>query len=259
MRIVLLAHALRGQGGWISGRNFVKALKKVAPEHHYLVTAPTGCSYEELSLPDGSAYHFCPSSISLFERIRFEQYQLPDIIRRFRPDVVLGLGNHGTKYVGCPQAIWIRNGYLVYPAKHFPKASLKTRIHVYLQKLYLRKTLAHTDLVFCQTPVMQKRLSDYYSYPESKIRHLPNAISSFLKQIGSEEKPPDGIEKGKFNCLVLSRYYIHKNPKILIDECLRSPDSFDGICFITTVSENDGRHASFGRTQAARTVFPYLA
>jgi hypothetical protein len=33
MRIALLAHALIGQGGRISGRNFIKSMISVAPQH----------------------------------------------------------------------------------------------------------------------------------------------------------------------------------------------------------------------------------
>ena len=243
MRILILAHSLIGQGGWVSGGNFIKSLMTAAPQHKYLITVPADCGYGDISLPEGSEFFVCPKRPSFLHRLRLEKKILPGVAKNFKADAVLGLGNHGLIGIGCPQAIWIRNGYLVYPAKHFPKASLKTHIHVYLQKLHLRRTLAHTDLVFCQTPVMRKRLSDYYSYPESKMKHLPNAISSFLRPPDSQERPPSGIEKGKFNCLILSQYYIHKNPEILIEECLRSPDSFDGICFITTVSENDGRQA----------------
>jgi len=246
MRIVLLAHALIGQGGWISGTNFIRSLASSAPQHQYLITVPADCGYEKIRLPDGSRLLICPNRAALPVRLKLEAKTIPAAVKDFKADIVLGLGNHGLKHIDCPQAIWIRNGYLVYPSKHFAKAGLATKIHVWLQRIHLRRVLRHTNLVFCQTPVMQKRIAEYYGYDINKIKILPNALSAFLRGPAAQvsKELPKGLAKDRFNCLVLSTYYVHKNPEIIVSECLRSPEKFQGIRFITTIA-NEGSGKRF--------------
>jgi len=241
MRIVLLAHALTGQGGWISGTNFIRSLASAVPQHQYLITVPADCGYEKIRLPEGSRFLICPNRAALPVRLKLETKTIPAAVKDFKADIVLGLGNHGLRHIDCPQAIWIRNGYLVYPSKYFAKAGLATKIHVWLQRIHLRQVLRHTNIIFCQTPVMQKRIAEYYGYDVNKIKILPNALSAFLRGPVAPvpEELPQGLAKDRFNCLVLSTYYIHKNPEIIVSECLKSPENFRGIRFITTIA-NEG-------------------
>jgi len=248
MRITFLAHNLVGQGGLIGGKNFINALAKEDFGHQYLITIPQGRGYEDIILPNGSSYYICTPTNTLTLRQRFilDSREIPSAIRKFKADVVMGLGNHGLTNIDCPQALWVRNGYLVYPYKHFSTASLRTKLHVLLQRLYFKHTLKKTGILFCQTPVMKKRIADYYKFDEDRIEILPNAISEFIdtKRIDTAIIPK-GIERDKFNCLVLSQYYVHKNPEIILQACLKSADKLQGVRFITTISESD--HVNAGK------------
>jgi glycosyltransferase involved in cell wall biosynthesis len=248
MKIALLAHALRGQGGLLIGHSFMGSLAESAPQHEYLITVPTGCGYEDIALPEGSKFHFCEnkdSNTAFFSRVRIEFREVPAILKAFNPDVVFNMQNHGLRKVRCPQAIWIQNGYLVYPSKHFGNILLKERLQVKLQRAYLRSTLKHADLLFCQTPVMRQRTADYYNYNISKIKVLPNTLSTFLQEpkIGKPPAMLKELQDEKFKCLILSQYYPHKNPEMVLDACLSSDRCLDDVVFITTLSEQQNVHS----------------
>lgn len=248
MKIALLAHALRGQGGLLSGHNFMDSLAESAPQHEYLITVPIGCGYEDIALPPGSKFYFCEdkdSNTAFFSRVRIEFGEVPSVLKAFNPDVVFNMQNHGLRGTRYPQAIWIRNGYLVYPSKYFGNILLKERLQANLQRLYLRSTLKHADLLFCQTPVMRQRIADYYNYDISKIKLLPNTLSTFLQQRKRGKPPacPDELSDDKFKCLILSQYYPHKNPEMVLDACLSSKKRLDDLVFITTLSEQQNVHS----------------
>lgn len=242
MRILILAHALRGQGSFLRGRGFISSLASAAPQHEYLITVPAGCGYEGVALPEGSQFYFCEnkdSNTNLLARFKMEVREIPALQKTFNADVIFGMGNHGLPNIKCPQAIWNSNAYLVYPSKHFPVASIKERMQIKYQRFHLRQTLKCTDLVFCQTPVMRQRISDYYDYDIKRVNILPNALSPLLQKPRSNDVVirPKAIADDKFNCLILSRYYPHKNPEMLLDACLRSYEQLGDIRFITTVSQ----------------------
>ena len=48
LRIAVLAHGLVRAGGLSVGRNMLAALGRVAPQHRYLVTAPSDRGYEAI-------------------------------------------------------------------------------------------------------------------------------------------------------------------------------------------------------------------
>lgn len=237
----MLAHGLRSGGGMVVGKNFAKALAQTTVRHEYLLTVPADCGYESIVLPKGSELYICPKVGSLFSRLQLELWEIPSIVKRYQADAVLGLGNFGLATVDCPQAIWIQNAYLVYPSKYYPNTPLRMHIHRELERFYLRRCLPHIQLIFCQTPVMRERISGFYNYDIEKIKILPNALSDILKATSSKEPQasPTAIAKDKFNCLVLSKYYTHKNPQIVIDACKKAKKRLKDFWFITTVSEQD--------------------
>jgi len=246
MKIVLLAHALRGQGGALGGKNFISALKSIESKNKYLITAPQQCGFEKINLPQDSRWEFFPKNSSYIERLKFETKLLPSIIKKYQADFVLGLGNHGIAQINIPQAIWIRNAYLTYPSQHWPNATFLTHLHVWMQRQYFRKTLkkGNVKLLFCQTVPMRKHISEYYNFDIQKIKILPNAVSASLRKKNvNSNKIPEAIKEDKFNCFIPSKYYIHKNPDLLVKACLKYPNKFRDINIITTITEDDGKAA----------------
>ncbi len=244
MKIAILAQNCRVAGGLAGGRNFVNALRNAAPEHQYLIFAPSGVGYEQIQLPPGGKFHFVQMD-RFWGRLRFVLFTLPKLIKQFNPDRILGLGSFGMRNPPATQAIRIQNPYLVYPFNQWPSISLKERAHLMLVRFCLRRTLPHTQCIFCQTPVMKEHFSSTYSYDPDRIKILPNALSAFIQNPsdGKIEVPQAFKERkpGDFYSLVLSRYYAHKNPEIIMQSLMATDrEKIHDLKFITTVT-TDGQ------------------
>jgi glycosyltransferase involved in cell wall biosynthesis len=241
VKIVLLAHNLRSGGGIIGGKNFVSALARAAPQHRYIITAPADYGYERIVLPKNSGLYACSKVASPISRFLLEIKKIPSLVKSFKADAVLGLGNFGLIDIGCPQAIWIRNGYLVYPPNYIASTSLRRKGRIFVEQFVFKKCLRTTQLLFCQTPVMRQRVTDYYGYDIKKTRLLPNAFSQMLRDdmFESRVKRPSVISENDFNCLILSKFYPHKNPQIVLDAFQDTKKLLRGLRFITTLSPQD--------------------
>ncbi len=241
MRIVLLAHALRSGGGIIGGQNFVSALARTASQHQYIVTVPANHGYESIVLPRNIKLHTCSKVASPLSRLLLEIKDIPALVESFKADAVLGLGNFGLMNINCPQAIWLRNGYLVYPPNYISSTTLKRRGRIIVEQFVLKRCLRTTQLLFCQTPVMKQKVVDYYGYDIEKTRLLPNAFSQMIRDdvFEGQTKRPSVISENDFNCLILSKFYPHKNPQIVLDTFQRAKELLKGFRFITTFSQQD--------------------
>ncbi len=73
---------------------------------------------------------------------------------------------------------------------------------------------------------MLNRICDYYDYDKKKAEILPNAFSNFIDHDKSSDLPEVFRDRtdDDFYCMVLSKYYVHKNPQIVLDT-LKNCDS----------------------------------
>ena len=193
MRIIVLAYNLVGSGGLSVGRNITALLPKLGPEHQYFMLVPEGLGYEtHENLKNVYIKHV--AKMGILERMRFDFFSLPKIVSKFNPDFILALGNIGVSNCKCKQAVLIHQPQVMYGSKHFGNISLKDGLRIWAVKRRIKKCIAVTDLVFCQTPVAQKRFSESLNYPIEKIKIMPNAVSEFAK-VRHEEKQNNSIFK----------------------------------------------------------------
>ncbi len=238
MRIALIGHSMRGAGGLTGGINFVRCLKKVAPEHQFLLIAFAGVGFEDIELPKGSQAVFFADSGNLRKRLKFDLFELPKLIQNYSPDVVFGLGNSGLAKPPCKQVIWIRDSHYVYPTKHFETERLRRKIIKGFHKFQLKRCIAKTNLFFCQTPVMRQRFAEHFGYPIEQIKILPNAVSEFAKKDKRDTKIPHVLrDKEWFNLFLLGSFYPHKNQQILIELFRKHRDKLKNVRCIVTVCE----------------------
>jgi glycosyltransferase involved in cell wall biosynthesis len=246
MRIVIIAHSCRMGGGLIGTVNILKAFKNVAQDEQFFVVCPADCGYEKIELPRGSELFVYKGSHSPMRRYWFEAVELPKVVKKYKPDVVFGPGNAGLTNPGVPQALFIRQGWLIYDKKHYPDMSLWLKVRLAALKSQVKKSLPATDLIFCQTPVVKRRFSKKYRYPENQIE-----ILRFPPPMEITTKPdaeiPSFLDKssGNFYVLLLTRYLPHRNPNILMPLCQRYGSQIreKRIRFITTIEENDDPQA----------------
>jgi len=241
MKIVLIAHSLRKQGGLLVGLNFIESLKQTAPQHKYFIIAPKDVGYEDIEIPIGSNFYFYKTK-NMVGRTWFDLVTLPKIIKQFCPDIIFGMSAYGLLRPPSPQAIWIQSPYLAYNQKKYPGESLNDRIKLLINKLLLKMALTRTQRMFCQTPVMKERMCKYYNYNPEKVQILPNAVSDFSRYVILPVSIPKVLsmrKPGCLYCLIPSRYYPHKNPEIILKALKSGKQKFSEIFFITTIERDD--------------------
>jgi len=225
----------------------IRSLDRSASENNYLFVVPAGAGYENLKLI--SSEHrlvYFETDAGYLGRWVFDGFKLSRLIRKFQPDVVLGLGNRGLSTPPCAQAILCQDAHLFYPSKHFGKTTwLDHVINVY-RKWILRLNLRRSALLLCQTPVAESRLRTTYGY-SGRTALLPNAISvDSLAGDGSQDKPVS-LENAHnaLKLFCLTRYYSHKNLEAIIEMFDRFRQELRDVLVILTISADD--HPNAGR------------
>jgi len=97
MRIAILAHGLRVGGGMSVGKNIVATVPKIASQHEYMITVPPGLGYETHDEKKNVSVIEIEPMI-LYKRPYFDLRVLPKLVKRFNPDVIVGLPLH--RFVG---------------------------------------------------------------------------------------------------------------------------------------------------------------
>lgn len=237
MRIAVLAYNLHVGGGLSVGQNIVALLPKVGPEHTYLILVPKGKGYAKHEEKENIEVKEIPR-MNFIRRLLFDVFCLPRLVKEFHPDVVWGLGNIGLRKPSCKQAILFHQPHLIYEARYYGKMTFLERIKITgLIKWWLRRSLKHTNLVFCQTPVARDRFSRSFHYPVDKIKIMPNAVSRFAAVSRQLAGVPKILEKDtQFNLFFLTKFYAHKNLEILIDIFRKYSETLKGIRCIVTVA-----------------------
>lgn len=247
MKIVVLCRNLRTAGGYVVGINFVRALRAVAPQHHFLVVVPPDVGYEEVALPDGSEMVVYRGGNNPLAQLRFDRFEVPRLIASFEPDCILALGNHGVHDSRIKQAVLFHKPQLVYPRKHYQREVLSARLRNWLLKRQVSACNRYTDLVFCQTPVSRQRFSDTFGYPIDQIEIMTNCFSEYARISREKAGVPERLqEAGWWNCLLLARFYGHKNIEVLVDVFREFRDELHDVrCFITVEASQHANVPAF--------------
>ncbi len=240
MRVVLLCHNMHTAGGYAVGINFVRALKKVDGNHKFLIIVPPGVGYEDIELPEGSEIYVYRGGRGILGRFKFDCYEVPKILKKFKADVVFGMGNLGVTAGGVKQAILFHDSHMIYPRKHFARETKKSLFKKWLVKKRMKQCLRYTDIVFCQTPVTRERFSKVYNFPFDRIKIMHNAVSQFAKAAKEETDKPEIFTSSPkyFNLFMLSKFCAHKNFESLIEIFRKFQDKLsDFRCIITIAAD----------------------
>lgn len=255
MKILVLAHALRAGGGKEVGVNLLGNLRDIDRDNHYCFVVPDQQEYRELHL-DGHRHRvvYYRRRLGHLGRWLFDSFSLRRVIDDYGPDAVCGLGNRGVERCPCPQAVLIHNPHLVYDTAGTLKLNLSDALAVESNRRALRKTLPHTQLLFCQTETMVGRVRRRFGY-RGRSLIVPNAISSVAS--GGDRSTPAPLlpYAGRFKLFYLTRYYPHKGLEMLVEVMDRYREQLsDAVAFITI---DAGQHPGAARlleTIRTRTI-----
>jgi glycosyltransferase involved in cell wall biosynthesis len=250
MRIFISSHSSRGGGGISVARNLIAAFGRVAPKHDYFVTIPPGLGYEECCQKAArcqylvyrhSGRYRCSEQV---KRWRWETFALPAIVRQFRPDVIFNMANRGFLSPPAPQATLIQDPHLFYPFSQFGKIPLEERLMFHYHRRHLRKSLRHTQLLFCQTALAADRLRASYR-TGVPIKLCPNQFSSYARQPAAGVEVPAQLRplQDRFKLFVLTCYYPQKNLEIIPKVFERYRKELEGVVVVLTISPHESRQA----------------
>jgi glycosyltransferase involved in cell wall biosynthesis len=245
IRIAVQAHS-HVAGGLSVGTNMVAALGRVGPENTFLISAPQGVGYEDIcrKMRDVELCTYNPMA-PLWNRWYYNTVTFPQLVRRFKPDVFLGLSNHGLLNVSCPQVIYCQDAHYFCPRRHFSNETIRRRLVKYYGRYRLSKELPNASLVLCQTEIAARQFREYYKYT-GPMGICPNAVSLFIGDFQRTDGHPDPLEpyRDKFKLLCLSQYYPHKNLEIILEVFSRFRDEIEGCVAVLTIAPEQHRRAA---------------
>ncbi len=235
-----MAHNLRGGGGVSVGRNIIRSLLIVAPQHRYHVSIPGAVGYEGVvsGLPSKQVCMAVDHG-SILNRVRYEMLVLTPSVRRFDPDIVLNLGGTALDSIRKPQVMLCHNPHLWYSARHFGKTiGTSERLRYFLLRSKFRRDLGRVEVLMCQTESAQARIRSMYAY-SGKLHICPNAVSNFVLSSEQRVSVPAALSRlsGKKKLFYLTAYYSHKNLEVLPDLFLKYQKELKDYVVVTTFSE----------------------
>jgi len=209
MKILLNASSVSYGGGLTEILNFLQGLSNIKLEHQFVLVCPKQNDYGLFEKYFDVIY--VPENALKWRKRFFLDYKwFKSVIRKHRIDIVFSLGNLPLP-VETKQALFFDNPFItVYSLKslHF---NFKDRFIHYLRRMIFFNRLKYVDLIFAQTKIQHKLLSNLVkNTPIEMMENAPSIIhhKSNLKQFD--------LEKNKIKLLVFTRYYPHKNLEILL-------------------------------------------
>jgi len=246
MKIFIFAHAVRAGGGRATCTNILNALKKVDKENNYCMVVPDQPEYRALNLEHSRCnVHYYRRKFGDVGRLWFDWVTLKQMVRRYHPDVVWGMGNTGLISPTCPQAISVQHPHLVYDREITgPSRNLRGQMLVFLLRRSFSRALSQTGVVFCQTTTMADRIRDLYGY-RGNIVVTSKQMSTFATS--TTQGTPDRLSliNGRFTLFYVSRYYRHKGLEMLVEVMDRYRDELSDTVAVITIEA--GQHPAAAR------------
>ncbi len=218
MRIAFNLINLISSGTLMTGISFLEALAKHRNQHNFVILAPSNFGYESVNAPENIEISFFRrGKFNAIWRVWFDFLMVPYLVRKFRIEVFISLGNHAPANLNIPKIVLFRNSYYTnwddYEVKSWEK------VVKYLERFMFGLTVKSINLIVAQSSYMKERLALVWKIPAEKIKIIPNALSNaFVDQLQNlnYEDTKRELKQGKLVCIYVSRYYAHKNHSFLL-------------------------------------------
>ncbi len=231
--LAVIAHPLHTGGGAVVGRNLLAAIGRAAPRIRLTATIPPQAGYEPILAGFDQARAVPVGRVRPF-RQGLQWRRLARRIAAAGPDVVLSLANFPLPGLAVPQAVLVHNAHLVYPADHAPSPYRLTRWACRLRRAWFRRAIPRTDLVFCQTETMARRLRA--AVPDAPtVAVCPNAVSARAESGDTEMPAVFRALTGRTVLLALAHPFVHKNLSRLLDALAAERDELADVTVLLTV------------------------
>lgn len=223
MRIAFHAGTLRGFGSGLVGRNVLREMSRLGPEHSFLAWVP-----ESWRAEPGFSEATCAPNVELrftepglLNKFTLENRTIRGALGAWRADVLFSAGD--TSLVACsiPHLLLIHQANLAYGASERGFVAARAdRLRWSAMARYLRMGLPSVDAVTVQTQDMADRISRTFAYARDRITVIPSAVER-LEGVGPVAPR---VEPRPYVVFVASAAR-HKNFEVLpgMMEALRAP------------------------------------
>lgn len=243
MRILINAASAHMGGAVTSLQSILRWLPEKMPASRFIVYVPEAtCN----TLPEGEgidvrAYPY--SDTGSFQRLYFDQIEIPKVVRRTEVDLLYSATGFGTFWSPVPQVLEICNmAYFDprYQARHreLKQSFAKKRLRRWHSLLSIRAA----DAVTFPTQAMREVVAKYISLDGKSTYALHYGIdrSRFVPANQSDFESPKTIQKWpegrKPVILNVSTYAIQKNLETLIEALPHLLDQYPHLALVTTTS-----------------------
>lgn len=209
MKILLNASSVSYGGGLTEILNFLQGLTNIKLEHQLLLVCPKQNDYVLFEKYFDVIY--VPEDALKWRKRFFLDYKwFKSVIRKHHIDIVFSLGNLPLP-VETKQALFFDNPFITVSNLKSLHFNFRDRFIHYLRKKFFFNRLKYVDLIFVQTKIQQKLLSNLVkNIPMEMMENAPSII--FQKSIQKHFS----FDKDKIKLLVFTRYYPHKNLEVLL-------------------------------------------
>ena len=261
MRLFVNALAASTGGGLTYIRNVLPHLA-VRTNLHSIVALTSDLRNQ---LPAFSNLEFLETNVPPARRFWFEQYQLPNLSRGFRADVLLSTGNFALRRSPVPQILlsrnsiyWSRDYYRDLLNRHEYRLWLDTRLRAVIAK----KSLAWADVTVAPSEAFAADLRGRTNSPIRAIHHGFDraAFTQDAVELSSEVKSKLDSADGCLKVLFVSHYNYFRNFETLFRALplLRDQVAPRPVKLLLTTHLTPGANPGMYRPTAARNLVKQL-
>lgn len=244
-RICIIAHQCYDAGGLSVARDMITTIGRTLPECDFFIIVPSEKRFDVIckEIPNCQIFEYTRANW-LIRRWIDDTFLIPKLIKAFRPDLVLALGDRGLVSPPCKQVIYFHRPVLVYPAKHYSTETLRNKLLFSYHSMFLKKCLRSTDIIICQTKIIEKRLREKYNYHGDILISTPSI--TFPKNRSEPSEMPEDLQvyKGKYRLFYPARYHPHKNHQAIVECFSKFRNELKDFVVILTIEKDQHPNVS---------------
>lgn len=177
---------------------------------------------------------------SWFHRLWFENMELPGIIEKINPDLLISLQNMPVKKCNRQQFVYLHQSLQYCPKKFsfFKKTECMTAIRQHIICGMIKNILPKADHIFVQTEWIKEATKDWLRVRDDKITVVPVAFD--------RHSVPMRTYMGQNSNVFFypARAEVYKNHDIIIEACkLLVEKGIDDFKVLFTINHGDGAYA----------------
>ena len=189
---------LRGLGSGIVGRNILRHIVRLAPQHQFTSWIPDATEWRALRELSGCTVHLVRPGVPA--KFWSENWSIRAELHRGRYDALFSLGDTSLPFCPVPHLLMVHQSFLAYPSREWGfEVPRSFRLRLTLMEKYFRAGLSGVTCLTVQTESMKNRLCRRWDIGPERVRVVPSSGNV-------ETSAPNGIRRTapRYICYVAS-------------------------------------------------------